>query len=95
MRRSRTALRNRRRSESGVALGGMDVPPRELWRFVVRPAPRIAALGSKVSRRSPRSVIVAQLERVPFAAHYERLPIGREYRFGDTSQLCSGVDRDK
>jgi hypothetical protein len=40
---------------------------------------------------SPRNVIVAQVERVPFAAHCERLPIGTEYRFVDTPQLCSGV----
>jgi len=29
---------------------------------------------------SPRNVIVAQVERVPFAAHCERRPIGREYQ---------------
>jgi hypothetical protein len=44
-----------------------------------------------MSSRSPRNVIVAQVERVPFAAHYEPLPIGREYRFLDAVQLCSGV----
>jgi hypothetical protein len=40
---------------------------------------------------SPRNVIVAQVERVPFAAHCERLSIGREYRFVYTPKLCSGV----
>jgi hypothetical protein len=41
--------------------------------------------------RSPRNVIVAHVEGVPFAAHCERLPIGREYRFVDTLRLRSGV----
>ena len=34
-----------------------------------------------MSSCSPRNVIVAQVERVPFAAYCEQLPIGREYRF--------------
>jgi hypothetical protein len=40
---------------------------------------------------SPRNVIVAQVERVPFAAHCERLPIRREYRFVDAPKIRSGV----
>jgi hypothetical protein len=44
-----------------------------------------------ISRCSPRNVIVAQVERVPFAAHCKSLPIGREYRFVDTPHLCSSV----
>jgi hypothetical protein len=59
--------------------------------FFVWPATSTAASGSIMSSRSPRNVIVAPVERVPFAAHYEPLPIGREYRFLDAVQLCSGV----
>ena len=40
---------------------------------------------------SPRNVIVANVERAPFAAHYERLPIGPEYRSVATPRLCSSV----
>jgi hypothetical protein len=40
---------------------------------------------------SPRNVIVAQLNRVPFAAHCEHLPIGRGYRSVATRRLRSGV----
>ena len=47
--------------------------------------------GQIMSCCSPRNVIVAQVERVPFAAHCERLPIGREYRLVATHQLRSGV----
>jgi hypothetical protein len=42
--------------------------------------------------RSPRYVIVAQVERVPFAAHCEALPIGREHRSMDRpDELCPSV----
>jgi hypothetical protein len=50
-----------------------------------------AASGSKMSCRSPRNVIVVKGERAPFAAHYESLPIGREYRSVATLRLHSGV----
>jgi hypothetical protein len=63
----------------------------EPWHFSHLPGARIAASGSLVSCCSPRNVIVAQVERVPFAAHCERLPIGLERRFVDTPRLCSGV----
>ena len=39
---------------------------------------------------SPRNVIAAHMERVPFAAHCERMPIGRDYRFVDPPQLVFG-----
>ena len=41
--------------------------------------------------RSPENVILAKPERAPFAAYYESLPIGREYRSVATLRLCSGV----
>ena len=42
------------------------------------------ALGrSVVSNCSPRNVIVAQVERLSFAAYCERLPIGPGYRSVD------------
>jgi hypothetical protein len=44
-----------------------------------------------VSRWSPRNVIVAKVEGVPFAAHYESLPIRREHRSVATLRLRSGV----
>jgi hypothetical protein len=44
-----------------------------------------------MSCRSPTNVILAERERAPFPAHCESLPIGREYRFVNTAQLCSGV----
>jgi hypothetical protein len=40
---------------------------------------------------SPRTVIVAEMEEVPFVAHCERLPIGPGCRFVDIPQLCFGV----
>ena len=39
----------------------------------------------------PRNVILAKQERPPFAAHYESLPIGREFRSVATLRLRSGV----
>jgi hypothetical protein len=61
--------------------------------FITRvcPATRFAALGSTMSPCSPRNVIVAQVERAPFAAHCKCLPIGREYRPVVPPQLRSGV----
>jgi hypothetical protein len=44
-----------------------------------------------MSCRSPRNVIVAQVEQVPFAAHHESMPIGSGYRPVATLRLCSGV----
>ena len=82
-------LRHCRRSRIGRRPGGRPVRSStgywrtELWRFVVCPATRLAASGSIMSCCSPRNVIVAKVERVPFAAHCESLPIGREYRFVD------------
>jgi hypothetical protein len=63
----------------------------EPWHFSHLPGARIAASGPIVSCCSPRNVIVDQVERVPLAARWERLPIGREYRFVGTSQPSSGV----
>lgn len=40
---------------------------------------------------SPRSVIVVQMERVPFVAHSEHLPFGREYRSVAALRLRSDV----
>jgi hypothetical protein len=44
-----------------------------------------------MSCHSPRNVIVVNRERAPFAAPYESLAIGLEYRSVDTHQLRSGV----
>jgi hypothetical protein len=44
-----------------------------------------------MSCRSPTNVIVVNRERAPFAAHFESLPIGPEYRSVVTHQLHSGV----
>ena len=40
---------------------------------------------------SPRNVINANVEQAPFAAHYESLPIGPEYRSVTTIRLRSSV----
>ncbi len=42
-----------------------------------------------MTRRSPRIVIIVNREHVPLAAHYERPPIGPEYRLVDTLQGLS------
>jgi len=44
-----------------------------------------------MSRCSSRAVIISQVERAPFAAHCERLPIEPGYRSVVTLELCSGV----
>jgi hypothetical protein len=44
-----------------------------------------------VSRRSTGHVVVAQVERVQFAACCKRQSIGREYRFEDVPQLHFSV----
>jgi hypothetical protein len=41
--------------------------------------------------RLPRNVILTKWERVPFAAHCERLSIGRGHRLVALPQLRSGV----
>ena len=41
--------------------------------------------------RSPMNVIVVKREQAPFAAHFESLPIGPEYRSVVTHQLDSVV----
>ena len=51
----------------------------------------IASTGPVMSCCSPRNVIVAQMERVPFAAHCERLPFGREYGSVPSLRLGSGM----
>jgi hypothetical protein len=44
-----------------------------------------------MSCSSPRNVIVLNKERTLFAAHYESLPIGLEYRSVASLRLRSGV----
>jgi hypothetical protein len=44
-----------------------------------------------MSRCSPRNVIVAQVEPVPFAVHCERTSIGPGYRSVTTLRLRSSV----
>jgi hypothetical protein len=51
-----------------------------------------AASGSKMSCRSPRSVIVVNTEQAPFAANYEGLPIGPEHRSMATPPTPFGRD---
>ena len=62
-----------------------------VFHSVVCPATSTAASGTVMSCCSSRNVIVAKGERGSFAANYESLPIGRQYRFVDTPQLCSSV----
>ena len=85
--------------QSDPSVGYRLVPPGEWplqsgphWHFVVCPAKRIAASGSIVSRYSPRYVIVAQVERVLFAARCKRLSIGRECRRWQGSEARSAND---
>ncbi len=68
----------------------------DFWRTehrvsVVCPATGTVASGPVMSARSPKSVIIDEVERAPFVAQDESLPIGRECRSVATLGLCSGV----
>jgi hypothetical protein len=61
------------------------------WTLAVPAEIRTGSLRVEMSGCSPRNVIVARVERAHFAAHCERLPIGRGYRCVVTLELLSGV----
>ena len=68
------------------------------------PGTSVAASGPMMSARWPSNVIVVNGERAPFAARYESLAIGPEYRFVATPDsvracpyvtLSRGKERDR
>jgi hypothetical protein len=76
--RPSTGSRSGRTSMEALRLTALrQVPPRQ---------------RSKMSRRSPRNmIVVVNREQAPFAAHFQSLPREPEHRSLVTHQLCSGV----